>query len=230
VENKTFADTYLNWSQIDWSAMKTATYETFYMAVLSMIFTIILGFLLGLLLYTLSRKKTAGGKVAYSIVSIVSNIFRSIPYIVLLVLLIPFTRAIVGTMIGATSVIPSLVVSATPFYARLVEVALREVDAGVLEAADSMGASPIEKIVKVLLPESMPALLSGVTITAVSMIGYTAMGGVVGGGGLGGLAYQQGFSLGKLTVTAVATVIILIMVFLVQAIGDFFVKRSDKRA
>jgi D-methionine transport system permease protein len=210
--------------------MKTATYETFYMAVISMIFTIILGFLLGLLLYTLSRKKTTGGKVAYSVVSIVSNIFRSIPYIVLLVLLIPFTRAIVGTMIGATSVIPSLVVSATPFYARLVEVALREVDAGVLEAADSMGASPFEKISKVLLPESMPALLSGVTITAVSMIGYTAMGGVVGGGGLGGLAYQQGFSLGKLTVTLVATVIILMMVFIVQAVGDFFVKRSDKRA
>ncbi|MDR0922644.1 MAG: ABC transporter permease [Lactobacillales bacterium] len=227
--DKTFVERYLDFNKVNWLEIKQATIDTLYMAVISMIFTIILGFILGLLLYTLSRRKTMGGKIAYSIISIVSNICRSIPYIILLVLLIPFTKALVGTMIGAKSVIPSLIVSATPFYARLVEVAFREVDSGVLEAADAMGASLSEKILKVLLPESLPALLSGVTITSVSMIGYTAMGGVVGGGGLGGYAYQQGYSLSNYSVVVVATVIILIMVFIIQFVGDTLVKRSDKR-
>ncbi|WP_078806743.1 methionine ABC transporter permease [Pilibacter termitis] len=209
--------------------MGQATIETVYITFISMFFTIVLGFLLGLLLYSLGKKHSPFGKILFFVVSIASNIFRSIPYIVLLVLLIPFTKFMVGTMIGPVSVIPSLIVSAIPFYARLVEVALREVNSGVLEAADAMGASPFEKTVKVLLSESLPALLSGITITTVSMIGYTAMGGVVGGGGLGQLAYQQGFTLGKLTVTLVATAILLLLVFAVQFIGDMLVKRADKR-
>jgi D-methionine transport system permease protein len=229
LHNKTFAETYFNFSQIDWNQMKEATFQTVYITLISVIFTIILGFFLGLWLYTLGKRDSRLRKILFPIVSVTSNIFRSIPYIVLLVLMMPFANIIVGTTIGPVSVIPSLIVTATPFYARLVEVALREVDYGVLEAADAMGASSFEKVWKVLIPESLPALISGVTITTVSMIGYTAMGGVVGGGGLGQLAYQQGFSLGKLTITLVATVIILLLVFIVQFTGDTLVKKSDKR-
>lgn len=227
--NKTFAEQYLDFEQINPQILWEKTYETFYMTVISMIFVIIFGFLLGLLLYRLSGSQKGVAKVTYTILSVVSNIFRSIPYIVLIILLMPFAKAIVGTGIGSKAAIPSLIVSAAPFYARLVEIAFREVDAGVLEAADSMGASGWQKIVKVLIPESLPALLSGITLTTITMIGFTAMAGPIGGGGLGGYAYQEGFSRGNNTVTLAATVVILLIVFIIQFIGDRFVKGSDKR-
>jgi D-methionine transport system permease protein len=229
MHNRTFVETYLNFSQVNWSNLWDATYETLFMTLIAMMFTIVFGFLLGLLLFQLSKSKSKVGRLIFSIFSVISNVFRSIPFIVLLVLLIPFTRMLVGTMIGAVSVIPSLVISAVPFYARLVEVALREVDAGVLEAADAFGISPLQKVWKILIPESKPALISGITITTISMIGFTAMGGVVGGGGLGQLAYQQGWNLGRLTITLASTIVILILVFIIQFIGDSLVKITDKR-
>ena len=146
-----------------------------------------------------------------------------------MVLIIPFTKAIVGTMLGAEAAIPALVLSAAPFYARLVEIAFREVSPGVVEAADAMGASYWEIIWKVLIPESVPALISGLTVTTISMIGFTAMAGAIGAGGLGGLAWQEGYQRGNLTVTFVATLIILVIVFIVQGIGDFLTKKTDKR-
>lgn len=227
--NETFVEKYLNFSRVNPESMKQAAIDTLFMTIVAMIFVIIIGFLLGLLLYSLSRNKSPYAKVCYSILSVVSNIFRSIPYIVLIILLMDFSRKLVGTGIGATAAIPSLIVSAAPFYARLVEIAFREVDSGVLEAADAMGASRIQKIFKVLIPESTPALLSGVTLTTITMIGFTAMAGIIGGGGLGGLAYQEGFSRNNNTVTLIATVLILIIVFIIQFVGDQLVKRSDKR-
>ena len=146
-----------------------------------------------------------------------------------MVLLIPFTTMLVGTMLGAKAAIPALVLSAAPFYARLVEIALREVDAGVIEAAEAMGASYWQVVYKVLIPESIPALISGITVTTITMIGYTAMAGTIGAGGLGSLAWQEGFQRGNYTVTMVATVIILVIVFIVQAIGDTLTKQTDKR-
>jgi len=148
---------------------------------------------------------------------------------ILMVLIIPFTKALVGTMLGAKAAIPALVLSAVPFYARLVEIALREVDAGVIEAAEAMGASYWQVVYKVLIPESIPALISGITVTTITMIGYTAMAGTIGAGGLGSLAWQEGFQRGNYTVTMVATVIILVIVFIVQAIGDTLTKQTDKR-
>ncbi|EOL43479.1 ABC transporter permease [Enterococcus caccae ATCC BAA-1240] len=227
--NETFAEKYLNFSRVNPESMQQAAIDTLFMTVVAMIFVIIIGFLLGLLLYSLSRNKSPYAKICYSILSVVSNIFRSIPYIVLIILLMDFSRKLVGTGIGAKAAIPSLIVSAAPFYARLVEIAFREVDSGVLEAADAMGASRIQKIFKVLIPESTPALLSGVTLTTITMIGFTAMAGIIGGGGLGGLAYQEGFSRNNNTVTLVATVLILVIVFIIQFVGDQLVKRSDKR-
>ncbi|HCS30546.1 MAG TPA: methionine ABC transporter permease [Enterococcus sp.] len=227
--NKSFAETYFSFDQVDWSAMKQSFYDTLYMTIVSTILVIVLGLLLGLVLYSLGRKKKASSKFSYTVVSIISNIFRSTPFMILMVLLIPFTTILVGTMLGAKAAIPALVLSAAPFYARLVEIALREVDAGVIEAAEAMGASYWQVVYKVLIPESIPALISGITVTTITMIGYTAMAGTIGAGGLGSLAWQEGFQRGNYTVTMVATVIILVIVFIVQAIGDTLTKQTDKR-
>ncbi|WP_251869568.1 methionine ABC transporter permease [Enterococcus italicus] len=227
--NKSFAETYFSFDQVDWSAMKQSFYDTLYMTIVSTILVIVLGLLLGLVLYSLGRQKKASSKFSYTVVSIISNIFRSTPFMILMVLLIPFTTMLVGTMLGAKAAIPALVLSAVPFYARLVEIALREVDAGVIEAAEAMGASYWQVVYKVLIPESIPALISGITVTTITMIGYTAMAGTIGAGGLGSLAWQEGFQRGNYTVTMVATVIILVIVFIVQAIGDTLTKQTDKR-
>ncbi|EOL41603.1 methionine ABC transporter permease [Enterococcus phoeniculicola] len=227
--NKSISEQYFNFSQINSETMKQAIIDTLYMTVISMVLVFVLGLLLGLLLYTIGRKNKPYAKIVYSLVSIISNIFRSTPFMILMVLIIPFTKVLVGSMLGAKAAIPALVLSAAPFYARLVEIALREVSPGVLEAADAMGASYWETIYKVLLPESVPALISGITVTTISMIGFTAMAGAIGAGGLGALAWQEGYQRGNYTVTLVATVIILVIVFIVQGIGDALTKRTDKR-
>lgn len=227
--DKSFRETYLNFDMVNPETLKQAIVDTLFMTVISMLIVFVLGLLLGLLLYTLGRKKHSSARFVYGIVSILSNIFRSTPFMILMVLIIPFTKTLVGTMLGAKAAIPALVLSAAPFYARLVEIAFREVDSGVMEAADAMGANYWQIIKKVLIPESLPALISGLTVTSVSMIGFTAMAGAIGAGGLGALAWQEGYQRGNQTVTLVATVIILIIVFIVQGIGDYLTKKTDKR-
>lgn len=165
----------------------------------------------------------------HSFVAAVVNVFRSIPFIILIILLLPFTKAIVGTILGANAALPALIIGAAPFYGRMVEIALREVDKGVIEAAKSMGATMSTIIFKVLLPESMPALVSGITVTAIALVGYTAMAGAIGAGGLGNLAYLEGFQRNHSDVTFVATVLILIIVFIIQLIGDMITRAIDKR-
>ena len=224
--DKSFSETYLNFDKVDWAKMLTSTIDTLYMTVVSMIVVFVLGILLGLLLYSLGRKKSASYQILYNIVSIISNIFRSTPFMILMVLIIPFTKTLVGSMSAA---LPALILSAVPFYARLVEIAFREVSPGVLEAANAMGANYWQVIYKILIPESMPALVSGFTVTSVSMIGFTAMAGAIGAGGLGSLAWSEGFQLGNQTVTLVATVIMLLIVFIVQGLGDYFTQKLDKR-
>ncbi len=195
----------------------------------SIIVVAILGALLGLLLFETSNSKSAGARALNWIVAAFVNIFRSIPFIILIVLLLPATQAVMGTIIGPKAALPSLIISAAPFYARLVEIAFHEIDHGVVEAAQSMGATKGQIIFKVLLPESMPALVSGITVTAISLIGYTAMAGAIGAGGLGNLAYLDGFQASNNAVTLVATVIIVLVVFVCQFAGDIVVKRIDKR-
>jgi len=227
--DKSFVETYFNFEKVDWANMQQATLDTLFMTFFSMVLVVVIGLLLGLALYSLGRKQTAGANIFYNVVSIISNAFRSPPFMILMVLIIPFTTLLVGSFLGAKAAIPALVLSAAPFYARMVEIAFREVNPGVIEAAEAMGASYWEIIYKIVIPESVPALISGLTVTTISMIGYTAMAGAIGAGGLGALAWQEGFQRGNYTVTLVATVIILIIVFIIQGVGDFLAKATDKR-
>ena len=212
-----------------WETMWEATKETLYMTSISVIATFIIGALLGLLLFLTSKGNIWENAVINKIIAAFVNIFRSIPFIILIVLLIPFTTFLVGTMIGEDAALPALIIGAAPFYARMVEIGLREIDKGVIEAAKSMGAKTSTIIWKVLLPESMPALVSGITVTAIALVGYTAMAGAIGAGGLGNLAYLEGFQRTRPDVTLVATIIILIIVFIIQFIGDFITSKLDKR-
>lgn len=214
---------------VKWDKMWEATTETLYMTSISVIATFIIGIILGLLLFLTSKGNIWENKIVNLIISAFVNIFRSIPFLILIVLLIPFTRLLLGTMIGENAALPALIIGASPFYARMVEIALREIDKGVLEAAKSMGAKTSTIIWKVLLPESMPALVSGITVTAIALVGYTAMAGVIGAGGLGNLAYLEGFQRTRNDVTLMATIIILIIVFVIQFIGDLITEKLDKR-
>ncbi|WP_338208906.1 methionine ABC transporter permease [Lactiplantibacillus paraxiangfangensis] len=221
---------YFQFSNVDWGNMFSATWETVWMTVGSMIVVAILGLALGLLLFETTNSHNPLIKVLNWLVALFVNVFRSIPFIILIVLLLPITQKLVGTIIGPRAALPSLIISAAPFYARMVELAFHELDHGVVEAAESMGATRWQIIRKVLLPESMPALVSGITVTTISLIGYTAMAGAIGAGGLGTLAYQDGFQSNNNAITLVATVIIVIIVFIFQFIGDWAVRRIDKRA
>ena len=218
-----------DFSRVNWDKVQDKTIETLIMTFESLIAVFVVGLFLGLLLYLTSNSKSAFGRGFYAIVTAIVNIFRAIPFIILIVLLIPFTKFLIGTIIGVQAAIPALIISAAPFYARLVEIGLREVDKGVIEAARAMGAKNSTIILKVLIPESLPAIISGLTVTAIALVGSTAMAGVIGAGGLGNLAYLDGFQRNNSTLTFVATVLILIIVFAVQILGDTIVKKVDKR-
>ncbi|MEO3990274.1 methionine ABC transporter permease [Pseudocitrobacter cyperus] len=214
---------------LKWDALWAATQETLYMTALSGVATFVLGIALGLALFLTAKGGLFYNRPLYSVISVVVNVFRSIPFIILIVLLIPFTKTIVGTILGANAALPALIVGAAPFYARLVEIALREVDKGVIEATRSMGARLSTLIFRVLLPESSPALVSGITVTLIALVSYSAMAGVIGAGGLGNLAYLEGFQRNHNDVTLVATVTILIIVFVIQFCGDVLTSLLDKR-
>ena len=218
-----------DFSRVNWDKVQDKTIETLIMTFESLIAVFIVGLFLGLLLYLTSNSKSAFGRGFYAVVTAIVNIFRAIPFIILIVLLIPFTKFLIGTIIGVQAAIPALIISAAPFYARLVEIGLREVDKGVIEAARAMGAKNSTIILKVLIPESLPAIISGLTVTTIALVGSTAMAGVIGAGGLGNLAYLDGFQRNNSTLTFVATVLILIIVFAVQILGDTIVKKVDKR-
>jgi D-methionine transport system permease protein len=214
---------------VKWDDLLLATRETIYMTSISVLATFIIGLLLGLLLFLTSKGNIWENRIINIIIAGFVNIFRSVPFIILIVLLIPFTKLLVGTMLGADAALPALIIGAAPFYARMVEIALREIDKGVIEASQSMGATHGQIIFKVLIPESLPALISGITVTAISLVGFTAMAGVIGAGGLGHFAYLEGFQRNRPLVTLVATIAILILVFIIQFIGDYFTKKTDKR-
>lgn len=206
-----------------------ATYETFYMTIIALVATFILGTLLGLLLYLTSSDGIWQNKFFNFVIAAFVNVFRAIPFIILILLLFPFTRFLIGTIRGPNAALPALIIGAAPFYGRLVEIALREVDKGVIEAAKSMGAKTRTIIFKVLLPESMPALVSGITVTGIALIGYTAMAGAIGAGGLGNYAYFFGFQRRFDDVVLASTIVIVIIVFIFQLIGDITSKKLDKR-
>lgn len=214
---------------VQWDKVWKATYETAYMTTVSTLLTLIFGLAIGIVLFLTSPTQLWANKIVHFLTGSLVNIFRSIPFIVLIILLIPVTKALVGTIRGTNAALPALIVGAAPFYARMVLIALREIDKGVIEAAKSMGAKTSTIIFKVLIPEAKPALASGITVTAVALVGYTAMAGIIGAGGLGQMAFNEGFMRSQTDVTIVATISILLLVFIFQWIGDFITGRIDKR-
>jgi len=190
---------------------------------------VVFGLPIGVILVTTERKGILENPGVNQVFGVVVNIGRSIPFVILMVAIMPFTRLLTGTSIGTTAAIVPLTVAAIPFVARMVETSLREVDQGVIEAAQAMGASPWEIISKVLIPEAMPSLISGVTITAINLIGYSTMAGAIGGGGLGDLAVRYGYQRFRGDVMFATVVILVLLVQGVQMFGGTLARRVEKR-
>lgn len=199
------------------------------MTLISVAAVFVLGILLGLLLFLTDKGGLWENRIINFIVASFVNVFRAIPFIILILLLFPFTYFLIGTIRGPNAALPALIIGAAPFYGRLVEIALKEIDKGVIEAAQAMGAKTSTIIFKVLIPESLPALVSGITVTSIALIGYTAMAGAIGAGGIGAYAYYAGFQRRAFDVVFISTVIIVLIVFLFQFVGDFISKKLDKR-
>ncbi len=201
------------------------TLETIYMTVVSTFFACLMGLPLGAFLYNMSPAGLNPHRPAYAVFSRIVNLLRSFPFLILMIALIPFTRLIVGTSIGPTAVIVPLSIAAAPFVARVVEAALSEVDAGVVTAAIGMGSTNLQIIRKVLIPEALPALVSGLALTIINLIGYSAMAGAIGGGGLGTLAINYGYYRFRTGVMIAAVIVILILVEVVQLAGTLVSRR-----
>ncbi|MDN5303839.1 MAG: D-methionine transport system permease protein [Fusobacteriaceae bacterium] len=206
-----------------------AIWETLYMVFWSTIFATILGGPLGVLLLVTKKDNILPMPKLNRILDATINILRSFPFIILMILVFPLSRIIVGTTIGSTATIVPLSISAAPFVARIIEGALSEVDKGLIEASLSLGASPFEIIIKVLIPEAMPSIINGLTITIISLLGYSAMAGAIGGGGLGDLAIRYGYQRFKIDIMIISVIVIIVLVQIIQYIGDrivFYIKKN----
>ncbi len=216
-------------ANVDWTEIQRATVDTLLMLGGSLALTILLGIPLGVLLYLSGKGRLAANPVVNALLSFVVNVLRSVPFIILLIVMLPVTVLLVGTSLGVAGAIPPLVVGAAPFYARLVETALREVDKGVVEATQAMGATTWQIVTRALLPEAMPGIVAGATVTAIALVSYTAMAGVVGAGGLGDLAVRFGYQRFQTDVMVVTVVLLLVLVQLLQMLGDLLVARVSHR-
>ena len=207
-----------------------AIWETIYVTLLSTLFAIIIGLPLGVLLVAGEK----GGvlplpKALMKVLNVIINLLRSVPFLILMILVFPLTRLIIGTAVGTVASIVPLVIASFPFVARLVESSLREVNPNIIEAAQSMGASPMQIIIKVMIPESVPSLLSNFTIAITTILGYSAMSGISGGGGLGKIAINYGYYRYKTLVMILAVILLIAMVQIFQSLGTHLSKKSDKR-
>ncbi|WP_312761267.1 methionine ABC transporter permease MetI [Epilithonimonas sp.] len=205
------------------------TIETIVMTLVSGFFGFVLGLPTGIFLFLTRKGQLLENKISHQIVSIIVNIFRSIPFIILIVWMIPFTRTIVGTSIGVSAALVPLSVGSAPFIARLVENSLLEIPSGLIEAARAMGAKPLQIIRKVLLPEALPSLINNVSITLITLVGYSAMGGAVGAGGLGQVGYQYGYIGYDFAVMNSVLILLIVLVFIIQITGDFLSKKFNHR-
>lgn len=204
-------------------------WETVYVVVLSTLFSYIIGLPLGLLLAVTDQDGLRPSAGVNKVFGTVVNLLRSVPFLIMIFLLNDFTRLIVRTTVGSPAMIPPLVIAAFPFVARLVEASVREIDRGVIEAAESMGASTLQIVTRVILPEATPSLISGATTATVTILGYSAMAGIVGGGGLGAIAINYGYYRKENLTMWVAVVLIVILVQILQGLGNRIAARSDKR-
>lgn len=207
-----------------------AIWETVYVTLLSTLFSVIIGLPLGVLLVIGEKDGVLPlPRPVLTVLGVVINLLRSIPFLILMILVIPLTRVIVGTSVGTTASIVPLVIAAAPFVARLVESSLRELNPNIIEAAQSMGASPMQIIAKVMIPESVPSLMSNLTIAVTTILGYSAMSGIIGGGGLGKIAINYGYYRYKYLVMIVAVFFLIVLVQIFQSIGTRISVKSDKR-
>jgi D-methionine transport system permease protein len=205
------------------------TWETIVMTFVSGFFGFVLGLPTGILLFLTRKNQILDQPVLNRTLSVLVNIFRSIPFIILIVWMIPFTRALVGTSIGVSAALVPLSIGAAPFIARLVENSLLGLPSGLIEAARALGATPFQIVYKVLLPEALPSLINAASITLITLVGYSAMGGAVGAGGLGQVGYQYGYiGYDAVTMNSVLALLVL-LVFIIQFAGDFLSKRFDHR-
>ena len=207
-----------------------AIWETFYMTVLSTALSLVIGLPLGVLLVVGEK----GGVLPLpgwllQVLNVIINLLRSVPFLILMIMVFPLSRLIIGTAVGTAATIVPLVVAAFPFIARLVEGSLREVDPNIIEAAQSMGATPLQIICRVMIPESVPSLLQNVTIALTTILGYSAMSGIIGGGGLGKIAIDYGYYRYKYLVMLVAVILLVLLVQVLQTIGTKLAIHSDKR-
>ncbi|EGR0142287.1 ABC transporter permease [Vibrio cholerae] len=222
-------NTIAQWFALNSDLLLTATWQTLYMVAIAGAVGFALGIPLGVILHTTKKEGLLENLPLNRALGAVVNIGRSVPFLVLMVAIIPVTKLIVGTFIGTTAAIVPLTIGAIPFVARLIESALLEVPTGLVEAAQSMGATPLQIIRKVLLPEALPTILNSVTITLVTLVSYSAMAGTVGGGGLGDVAIRYGFHRYDITIMAVTVVMLIVLVQIIQSIGDALVLRVDHR-
>ena len=205
--------------------MIQAVGQTVYMVFFSTLFASILLFILGIVVTVTSPKGLKPNKIIYNVLDLIINVLRSFPFIILIVFIIPLTRAIVGTPIGEAAAIVPLTIAAAPFVARIIESSLKEVDLGVIEAAKSFGASNTQIIFKVMLKEAVPSIISGLTLTIINIIGYSAMAGSVGAGGLGKVAISYGYQRYQTDVMIVTVIILIIMVQGLQSLGNYLYKK-----
>lgn len=217
------------WSKEIYEMLIAGIGETIYMTVLSTFFGYLFGLPMGILLAVTDRDGIKPNRVCYKILDVIANIVRSIPFLILLILLIPFTKIIVGKSYGSTATVVPLVVAAAPFIARMVESSLKEVDAGVIEAARSMGAGTFTIITKVLLVEARTSLVTGSTIAIGTILGYSAMAGAVGGGGLGDIAIRYGYYRYETDIMIVTVILLIILVQIFQTVGMKIASRIEKR-
>jgi D-methionine transport system permease protein len=213
----------------DWGEMGQACIDTLLMLGGSLLLTVAIGLPLGVLIFLTGKNQMHAMPKLYGALSLVVNVLRSIPFIILMIVLMPVTYFLVGTKLGIRGAIPPLVIGAAPFFARLVETALREVEQGVIEASQAMGATTWQIVRHVLLPEARASLWAGVTVTAIALVGYTAMGGAIGAGGLGDLAYRYGYLSYKSDYMVVTVLLLIVLVQLLQMLGDRIVAHYSRR-
>ncbi len=204
-------------------------WETLYMTLTSTVMAYVLGIPVGIILYITDKNGICKNRPANVILGVIVNVLRSVPFLILLVAILPFTRLVVGTTLGSTAAIVPLVVASAPFVARMVESSLKEVDGGLIEAAQSMGASPVQIILKVLIPEAKPSLLVGSAIAVTTILGYSAMAGFVGGGGLGAIAINYGYYRYNNKVMLITVLLLVVIVQILQELGMRVATRTDKR-
>ncbi len=229
--NELFSSETLNeaWRIIQ-SEFLTAIWETVYVTLLSTAFSIIIGLPLGVLLVAGEKNGVLPlPKWLLQVLNVVINLLRSVPFLILMILVFPLTRLLVGTVVGTTASIVPLVIAAFPFVARLAETSIREVSPNTIEMAQSMGASPLQIITKVMIPESIPSLLSNATTAITTILGYSAMSGIIGGGGLGKIAINYGYYRYKYLIMIAAVILLIILVQIFQTVGTKLASKSDKR-